>query len=211
MIAAHEKNKKKKNSEAGFVAAEFLFSFILVISCGIIVFALTFSLMTVEVAQYITWSAARSYSAGNKSQGDSADAGRKKFANLIKQFPLLAGATGEWFTLTAVSVGKNSGTQAGMNIPDPTNRMGDETRHPWAGFSSSLELKLFKSIKIPFLGPITSDESLFKFPLHAFILRHPSQTECIQFYEQRFDKIKDLIDVSGSSAGSYVANEDNGC
>jgi hypothetical protein len=211
MMTAHDQNKQKKNSQAGFVAAEFLFSFVLVISCGIIVFALTFSLMTVEVAQYITWSAARSYSAGNKSKDDNRASGQRKFANLMKQFPLLTGESGEWFKLTVAGAGVNSGSQSGMTIPDPTNRLDGQTRHPWGGFSTNLELKLFKSLNIPFLGPITNDESLFKFPLHAFILRHPSQTECIEFYEKRFDKIKDLINVNGSSPSSYSANEDNGC
>lgn len=210
MISAHDKNKKKKNREAGFVAAEFLFSFVLVISCGIIVFALTFSLMTVEVSQYITWSAARAYSSGNKSKGDSEAAGRQKFTNLAAAFPLLSGATGEWFELTAVSVGKNAAM--GMSNLDASNRMGDETRHPWSGFSSTLDLKLFKSLKIPFIGPITNDESLFKFPLHAFILRNPSQGECMQFFNDRINAIRDLPDFKSlPSGGTYTPHEDNGC
>ncbi len=210
MVSAHDKSKTKKNSEAGFIAAEFLFSFILVISCGMIVFALTFSLMTVEVAQYVTWSAARAYSSGNLSKADSEAAGRKKFTNLAAAFPLLSGAAGEWFELSAVSVGKNVAT--GMASLDDSNRMGEETRHPWSGFSSSLELKLFKSLKIPFLGPITKDESLFKFPLHAFILRNPSQAECIKFFEDRMTAIQDLPDFKNvPTGGTYVPHEDNGC
>ena len=136
MISAFDNNNKKKSNQAGFIAAEFLFSFILVISCGLVVFALTFSLMTIEVAQYITWSSARAYSAGNLSKGDSEQAGRTKFKNLKAAFPLLSGTAGEWFELSASSVGKNVG--AGMGNLDPSNRMGDETRHPWSGFSSTI-------------------------------------------------------------------------
>ena len=136
MISAFDNNNKKRSNQAGFIAAEFLFSFILVISCGLVVFALTFSLMTIEVAQYITWSSARAYSAGNLSKGDSEQAGRTKFKNLKAAFPLLSGTAGEWFELSASSVGKNVG--AGMGNLDPSNRMGDETRHPWSGFSSTI-------------------------------------------------------------------------
>ncbi len=211
MILIPIKIVKKKNSQAGFVVPEFLFSFVLVISCGLIVFALTFSLMTVEVAQYVTWSAARSYSAGNKSKGDSEAAGRQKFDNLKAAFPLLSGTAGEWFELVAVSVGQN--VAGGMAKLDSGNRLGNETRQPWSGFSSSIELKLFKSLKIPFLGPITNDESLFKFQLHAFILRNPSQGECMQFFNDRFNEIKNLPDFKSlpSSGGTYVPHEDNGC
>ncbi|MBC7754133.1 MAG: hypothetical protein H7Z71_07855 [Moraxellaceae bacterium] len=212
MTSAFDNNNKKKSNQAGFIAAEFLFSFILVISCGMVVFALTFSLMTIEVAQYITWSSARAYSAGNISKGDSEQAGRTKFNNLKAAFPLLSGSAGEWFELSSPTVGKNAGTASGMTIPDPSNRMGEETRHPWAGFSSTLELKLFKSLKLPFLGPITNDESLFKFPLHAFILRNPSQGECIQFFEDRMSAIRNLDDFKSlPSGGTYIPHEDNGC
>ena len=210
MISAFVNNYKKRSNQAGFIAAEFLFSFILVISCGMVVFALTFSLMTIEVAQYITWSSARAYSAGNISKGDSEQAGRTKFNNLKAAFPLLSGTAGEWFELTAASVGKN--VAAGMGNLDSSNRMGEETRHPWSGFSSTLELKLFKSLKLPFLGPITNDESLFKFPLHAFILRNPSQGECMQFFEDRMSAIRDLPDFKSlPSGGNYIPHEDNGC
>lgn len=213
MISAHDKNKKKKNSQAGFIAAEFLFSFILVISCGIIVFALTFSLMTVEVAQYITWSAARAYSAGNKSKSDSENAAQYKFNNLRKAFPLLSGETGEWFSINQKNV-KPPGADAGYGMKnlDIGNRMGDETRHPWSGFSSNLELKLFKSLKIPFLGPVTNESSLFDFTLRAFILRNPSQGECMRFFNDRMDAIRNLPDFKSlPTGGTYVPHEDNGC
>lgn len=201
--------KKKKKSEAGFVAAEFLFTFVLVISCGIVVFALTFSLMTIEVAQYITWSAARSYSAGNVTKEASEAAARAKFQNLSAAFPLLT--RDSWFGLAMTRVGP--GTAGLLQNLDPTNRMGDEPRHPWAGVSARIELKLFKSLQIPFLGPITENESIFTFPLHAFIYRNPSQRECLDFMNNRFDVIRSLPDFSQLQLDSsrYFAHEDNGC
>lgn len=194
----------------GFVAAEFIFTFVLVISCGLIVFALTFSLMTIEVSQYITWSAARAYSSGNLTKIANQDAGRTKFANLSSVFPLLT--KGSWFSLSM----EPYGVPQLQNI-DPKNSMvtgAGEPRHPWLGVNSKIELKLFKSLQVPFLGPITKDETLFDFQLHAFIFRNPSQRECLDFIETKFNSIKSLPDFSSlPSSNRYkdFAHEDNGC
>ncbi len=200
------------NSESGFAAAEFLFTFVLVISCGLVVFALTFSLMTVEIAQYITWSSARAYSAGNISKEASIQAGQRKFSNLAAAFPLLSNSNNsDWFKFSLSRIGS---TPPPLTSIDPGNRLGDETRHPWSGVSSSIELSLFKSLRLPFLGPITNDEQLFNFQLHAFLFRNPSQEECKQFYDGRYREIKNLPDFNSASFGNearYFAHEDNGC
>ena len=73
---------------------------------------------------------------------------------------MLSGSSGEWFELKATYVG--AGQSGLLTNLDTNNRMGDETRHPWSGFSSALDLKLFKSLKLPFLGPVTTDQSLFE-------------------------------------------------
>ncbi len=49
------------------MTAEFLFAFTMVIGSGILIFALTFALTTVEIAQYIVWSTARAHAVGNKT------------------------------------------------------------------------------------------------------------------------------------------------
>ena len=217
------KNKKILNS-SGFIAADFLFSFVLVISCGIIIFALTFSLATTEIAQYITWSAARSYSAaalainGSNSSKKAAD---DKFKNLSAKFPLLTGngADSPWFVLTLEQVGDDASRgmadmSANLKNNSSTSPTGTENRHPWTGVSSKFELKLFQSIRIPFIGKISSNPDVFTFPLRAFILRNPSQEECLGFFKKRIkDGIQPLepgwnslpIDVNRPSI------EDNGC
>jgi hypothetical protein len=214
------KNKKQNLilNDAGFLAADFLFSFVLIIGCGIIIFALTFSLATVEIAQYITWSAARSYSAGNKSEAASKSAADQKFLNLSKKYPLLTGADGSnaWFQLTKKSVG--DGAADGMaGLADKNNRSGGgtENRQPWTGVNAELEWKLFKSIQVPFLGKIAEPGSdAFTIPIRAFLLRNPSQEECLQFYSERYEKgIKGLEGgwVGLPPATGYVPIEDNGC
>jgi len=219
----YKKNNLKKNfsinNSSGFLVADFLFSFILVISCGIIIFAMTFSLATIEIAQYIVWSAARSYSAAHLNAGDSRTAGENKFNNLAAKYPLLTGVGGSgsspWFELTGLEVGDNA--SAGLNAVVIGNTLGPENRHPWTGARANLHLKLFESIKIPFLGKIATDSSVFTFPIRAFILRNPSQEECLNFFktENRFDQgIKNLEPWKGTplgTSGAYVPIEDNGC
>ncbi len=215
-----KKNNSKNfsiNNSDGFLAADFLFSFVLVISCGIIIFALTFSLATIEIAQYIVWSSARAYSAANKDAGASKKAGEKKFSILAAKYPLLTGVGGSgapWFELTGHVVGDNA--SAGLQSVDLPNKLGAENRHPWTGARADLFLKLFSSLKIPFLGKISTDDEVFKFPIRAFILRNPSQKECLDFYSspERFQKGIQQLEGGWQSlgiSGSYVPIEDNGC
>lgn len=206
------------NNNSGFLAADFLFSFVLVIGCGIIIFALTFSLATVEIAQYITWSAARAYSSGNKTAADSKAAADTKFKNLSLKFPLLTGADGSsaWFLLTSTNVGDNAWTgMDGLTNAKNASKISVENRQPWTGVSATLDWKLFKSIKLPFLGKIVgSDDSVFTIPIRAFILRNPSQDECLQFYRDRFSQGIQSLESGWSSLGvsvSYAPIEDNGC
>ncbi len=195
-------------NQQGFVAAEFLFSFVLVICCGIIVFALTFSLMTIEVAQYITWSSARAYSSGNSSKEASEAAAVKKFENLSKYFPLLTQGSSNWFELKKYKLGD---LDAKTFTADAVNALGDESRHPWAGSSSTLELKLFKGLKIPFLGKIAINEDSFKMNLNAFLLRNPSVDECLKFQAEKYKVIRTEFSGFTDDQSRYFPHEDNGC
>ena len=122
-------NKKFINNSKGFLAADFLFSFVLVISCGIVVFALTFSLATIEISQYIVWSSARAYSSANLNRLASESAGRKKFENLSKAYPLLTGngATSPWFNLNTIVVGE--ATSSTLNQIDLDNKSAASPEH----------------------------------------------------------------------------------
>ena len=206
-------------NSSGFIAADFLFSFVLIIGCGIIIFALTFSLATIEIGQYITWSASRAYMSAAKDKDESEKAGRIKFQNLSKRFPLLTGSDGDgaWFELTLIQVGDNA--SAGMKDVQLTNRNAGaaENRHPWTGVATELNLKLFQSLQIPFLGKLATDPSVFTMPLRSFLMRNPSQKECLQFYSNRYSEgILKLESGNWSqlptvSPTTYQPMEDNGC
>lgn len=213
-----KKRKRTPMGEEGFIVADFLFSFILILGCGMVVFALTFSLMTIEVGQYITWSAARSYSGAAINKDESVTAAQEKFQKLSAQFPLLTGSsTSSWFELKIGNVGADARPQS-LQDADQKNSLGGESRHPWSGVSATLDLKLFKGLKIPFLGRIARDGDTFKMDLSAFLLRNPSQQECLDFTKNKFrDGILQMNDGQmgqgylGQGANMYVPVEDNGC
>lgn len=212
-------------SSSGFIVADFLFAFVMVLGIGVFIFGLTFALATVEVSQYIIWSTARNFAAGNKNEEVARDQAKMKFQNLTSKFPLLTGnnASGDpWFEFTEADL--MIGDLAVID-PDFASRLSadDKTnsfRQPWHGASSKINLKLFAGFQIPFLGKVAKNEDDFKFPVRAFIIRQPSLEECRTFfqrdrYEQGVQKLEnDTLAKEPPSVMPPLPDhhvEDNGC
>lgn len=222
----HSARKNTLKNQSGFMTAEFLFAFTMVIGSGIIIFALTFSLTTIEIAQYIVWSSARSYAVGHASLAEATTAAENKYKNLTAAFPLLTGngSDSPWFRMPTVNdrpefdVGDLS-RYMGKGEIDPENKIDLEARHPWYGVQSSIDLILFKGLQVPFLGRITETPDEFIFPVRGLLLRHPSIEECQTFFTNKYKEgikringenwnnlVQDASDVS-----AYYPIEDNGC
>lgn len=230
-----KKFKQIPNNQKGFMTAEFLFAFTMVIGSGILIFALTFALTTVEIAQYIVWSAARAHAVGNIDTDSSVKAGETKYSNLTAAFPLLTGNGSDtpWFKMPPITEGneffigdisdlikrKDSAIDK-SNAAEP----GGKVRHPWIGVESSIELKLLSGLNIPFLGKITETPEEFKFPIRGILFRHPSVQECQDFFQNKFSQgVKVMPEensstqttpwksLSSSADSAYAPMEDNGC
>ena len=213
----------KNNS--GFIAAEFLFAFSMVIGCGILIFSLTFTLTTIEIAQYITWSAARSYAVGNLSEADSNKAAQAKYKNLASMFPLLTGKgnSSPWFQMSEPRTGSTVESEIGPSSARDNKDSGGQTRHSWDGVAADIDLKLFKGLQIPFLGKIAANPDDFVFQVRSHLMRHPSQAECQTFFKNKYTEgVLKVISPKelGSkpewqglqpSAAQVVMIEDNGC
>ena len=216
-----KKFSERKKSEGGFIVADFLFSFVMVIGVGIFIFVLTFSLATVEISQYIVWSAARSYSSAKADELSAKAAAENKFRELTEEFPLLTGQ-GEpnpWIRLDDFKAedhkAEKNFTDKVKDTEDRLNRDGNkELRQPWTGASADVYFKLFGNLKIPFFGKISKEpETMFKFRVYAFVIRHPSFQECSGFFKNRFTNgIQPLENFSGLGTENpdYMV-EDNGC
>ncbi len=215
------KRKSFHDDQSGFIFADFIFSITLVISSCIILFVLCFSLATVEISQYITWTAARSYSAANLTADRATAAGRQKFGRMASQFPLLTGVNSDtsWFELTLQDVGNNTSLIANLQQINPSNALASgEARHPWTGAAAELDVSLFRRLNIPFIGKLSTDDSVFKYNLKAFILRNPSQDECLQFFKLRYEEGISKIEGSWTNksfltnkVSDFIPIEDNGC
>lgn len=209
------------SNQSGFIVADFLMAFVIVIGVGLFIFALTFSLATIEISQYIVWSSAHTYSMGNSDEATSKKEASLKFNTLSSQFPLLTGKgeSSPWFILENFSAGDLSTnsffSEFVKDTSDKLNRDGNtELRQPWTGVGATLFLKLFSNIKIPFLGKTNSEPDNLKFPLFGFIIRSPSSDECRQFFNKRFSEgIKKLDGFStvGTTEINGLIVEDNGC
>jgi len=180
------KKSRFNRNNAGFLIADFLFAFTMVIGIGIFMFALTFSLATIEVGQYIVWSTARNYSSGQYNAVKAKDRAYSKFEKLTAQFPLLTNSDGNssWFELSRedLKIGE-------LEEDDPTFKINTDDkknnfRQPWTGASTTINLKLFSNLQVPFLGKVTSNKSIFTFPVRAFLIRNVSVAECNDFFNQ---------------------------
>ena len=219
--------KKRKNilrNTRGFMAADFIFSFVLVIGIGIFIFALTFSLATIEVGQYIVWSTARNYAAANEDAIKAEDGANLKFESLIKQFPLLTDAGEGWFELKLNKIGDlaNNDADFGMNVGDKLNSLNSQPRTPWTGVSANISLKLFSGLNVPFMGKVASDPTIFTFPIRTFMIRNVSKKECqATMYVNRWEKGVKILEGNQLAPAAFGPNvlgnvdkgwgEDNGC
>lgn len=221
-----KKNIKSKimeihHDEAGFIFADFIFSLVLVLSSCTILFVLCFSLAAVEIGQYITWTTARAYSAANITADKSVFSGKQKFVKIATQFPLLTGANTDtfWFQLVLQDVGNNDSLIANLQQINNRNALSNgEPRQPWTGAAAELDVGLFRRLRLPFIGKLSDDEDVFKYNLKAFILRNPSQQECLEFFKQKYDEGISKIEGSWGNRSfltnngtDFVPMEDNGC
>lgn len=217
------KRLKSRKNNSGFIIADFLFAFVMTIGVGIFIFTLTFSLATIEIAQYIVWSTARNYASANVNETVAREQAERKFDNLRDLFPLLTNSDGSsgWF-----EVSRSDLVIGELDTQDPRFTISasdkiNENRQPWTGVSTTINLKLFSNLELPFLGKISDNKSAFKFPVRAFIIRNVSEAECKNFFEisNRYEKgIKNLEDrklapgALGVAPGSSLTmGEDNGC
>ena len=219
-------HRRIQYNNEGFIIADFLFSFVMVIGIGIFMFLLTFSLATVEVAQYIIWSTARNYSAAHKTPAEAEIQARAKFGELIKLFPLLTNSDGEsgWFELSEddLVIGNLDIIDNKFSISSSDKR--NEYRQPWTGVRGIIKLKAFANLNVLFLGKVSMDANseTFNFPIRAFIIRNPSRIECVGFfYVNRYPNgIKTLeqnkvapaaIGLPANLGSENGFGEDNGC
>ncbi len=203
------------NNSGGFVTTEFLFAVIIAFGMTLITFALTFTLSTVEIAQYATFSASRAHAAANFDIDAQKKAAQIKYDSLVTTGSFSNLFKNGWFTLSKseeLEVRSGNGENFERDYPSSDS----SASFNFQGVRTTFTAKILE-MQLPFLGKIQPEEDDgFKTRLTAFLIREPSQKECIDFMEARKEKLWDY-DGNGRFARFRKSSdvptpwEDNGC
>ena len=195
-------------NQSGFITIDFLFAFVLILGFSALLFALSFTLTVVEIAQYSTYAAARNYMAGHKNeilQRQQATAKYNELINKNKVFiPLFKNG---WFKVQPEPWIGNI-----VNfIPDYAN----ENNAFW-GVATNFEAPILK-MQIPLFGSTDPDDKGFKAVIGSYLGREPTSAECTAFVKNRLTSIRNLPVTTGvsyqtnTSPIGYTAFLDDGC
>lgn len=199
-------------NQRGFVVTDFIFSIIIAVGLGVVVFSISYSLVVVEVTQYVSFATSRAHAAANKDPDEQKAKARRKFDHLINNNKAIGSIfKNGWFEIgTSAKVDIRSGkTGDGRTFEG----LGDSPNRNWfIGVSVPLNIKVL-ALNLPLLGETAPDHpDGFPTKLNSFLIREPSSKECKDFMEQRRNAIKNLPSAQTYfDQNAYVAMEDNGC
>jgi hypothetical protein len=201
------------NNQAGLVTIDFLFAIVLGFGMTAILFAMTFTLTVVEVAQYITFSAARAHAAANINKDTQKTAAREKYSQLISSAALAPLFSGGWFELSKKNeLEIRSGETE--SFKDEYKAASSPNRAVFTGVRTTFTAHVL-DMQLPMIGKTSDDDGGFKTKILTVMIREPSQEECQQFMKSRIEAINKLEGgtrfSSYSSASKAVPMEDNGC
>ncbi|MFK8136830.1 MAG: hypothetical protein AB8E15_00590 [Bdellovibrionales bacterium] len=186
--------KKLIKDESGSLTVDFVFGLMIVMASFAIFFALTFTLSTIEVAQYIAFSSSRTFAAAHQDPATQESRAQAKFDSLLSRAPFkgLFSRNG-WFRLDY--------QKSGSMLDEFPETSGDFTNALFIG--SKLEFRsLIMEIEMPVLG-ISGDG--LRSPIYSFLGREVSFSECKNFFNNRWNNIKNI----DSSYSSVSSNSDN--
>ncbi len=210
------KKKLQVNNQSGLIMMDFMFAIILASGLGVLLFSISYSLVVVEVTQYLSYSTARAHLASNKDPQAQAAKARAKYGALTGS----KNAVGTlyqngWFEAAkgdAVDI-RGGITGDGKSFSDDLAGGSDSPERNWfLGVSVPLTIKLMK-FNFPFLGNTAPDEEDgFKTRLNTMLIRESSEKECKDFIENRRTALGSLPSATTYyDPAAYVPMEDNGC
>lgn len=197
-------------NERGVITVDFMFSIVLIMGFASLMFVLSFTLSVASVTQYVTFAAARNFTAAHLDQEQQAARAQAKYLELLNNPVLKPLYTNGWYQVDGqVTVGDQTKIIPGWEGPaTPVNLF-------WgAGTSFTARVLAFR---IPFFGSTTPDDDGngegFRTYLSSNLGREPTSAECIAFTAQRWTAIRALAGSysTGTSAQGYFPMTDDGC
>ncbi len=202
----------KPCNSRGLITLDFLFALVLCLGLSVVLFAWTVTLAVVEVTQYITFSAARSYHAAHLSKEKQIERGNQKYQELLFSPELGSFYRMQWFEVPQDLL------EGGIANHDELFGQHESFSEgaPFDGVRIEFNSKIL-SFRFPFLGQTSDEENYFKTFIGSFLFREPSSNECYEFMntQNRFKEIKQGLDHRFNNnfinEDAYVLMADNGC
>jgi hypothetical protein len=199
----------KRRSQSGFITVEFLFAIVIAFGMSALVFAITFTLSTVEIGQYIIFSTARAHAAANFDRNTQSDTAKAKYSSLLADPGLGSLFANGWFTLSPV------------NQLEIKQGYGDNFSHDYdsgsrgdlQGVRTTFTAKVLE-LRLPLIGSVTPDNGSFSAKLTGILIREPTEQECEQYMDQRAQELWNLGDGRFQKYRQGTEDtpwEDNGC
>lgn len=204
----------KKNlmrSQRGFLTVDFMLAVIATLGCMMLLLRVTVSFVSVQMAQYIVYAAARAHSAADVTPQDQVDAGEQKYKSLLNSAGIMAGFLKAGQTLQKSGV---IGNYNDLYSPPAGNDGSLESGIPFVGARAEVKLSRL-GFSVPFLGRTSDEDEEFKSYVDAMLFREPSNEECRKFFQnQRYQTILSLDGRFSKASGfatDYAPMEDSGC
>lgn len=196
--------ENKLKDESGVITLDFIFAIGIAFGFSILFFAMSFTLSMVEVCQYITFSATRTYYAANTSEPAQIKLGKKKYKEIKSKGIFKTIFSNGW-----INLGKEIEFR---NFSDEYEDQDAGANAIFVGGQVKFTANVL-NLHLPFLGSTVTDaNSTGSATLNAYLMREVSTEECVKgFTEQRYKKLGDVDGRYGSFGGTAVVIRDNGC
>lgn len=191
-------------NQKGMLTLDFIFATIMMFAFSAILFGFAITFTAVEIAQYATYASARAYFAAHKNEDEQQRLGKEKFDKLVKDRQSVLGTffRNDWFELGDVDIRDYSGEFSQNASADSDTFVGART---------TLVAKILK-LQFPLLGGTTDDD--LGTNISSYLMREPTEEECEDFTQQRFEQIQNLKSGFGASYiqnSAYAPTMDDGC
>lgn len=210
-VQKHTARLKSKflGNERGLLSVDYLFSFVMVFGFTLLLLAISLSLSVVEVAQYISFSAARAYYASHFDEQKQKALGQAKLNELLSHQAVKAlYQKSGLFTITQKRVDRHDDKWQ-LKQSDR-----DEEINLFQGAELELNLKAL-NFSLPGLGSTSREGQGFKARVASYLSREPTYQECRDFIQQRWQKIQHAIvqdqNIKFITPPHYTGIIDNGC
>ena len=178
----------------GALSVDFVFTFCAGLLLLLYFLMVSFTLSLMEVSQYIAFKTSRTYFAGHNNFALQENKAQAEFNRLKNLF--FKPSMNNWFTLRL------------ENVQSDRNAVDSEEANLLLGTQLTFTSKVL-GLSIPFLKDDTGD---VEFEVSSYLGREPSQTECINFKIEKFEKLRQLNSAySMINVPSGFQRVGNGC